>query len=93
MIENVEGAEWTVARALPRTSGIEGKDRQWVTDLVPMLKDVTGCDGKIDHLWTTRRGKQVMVFNPMDQGIETEYRDGKAFAVKGWRGIRSGCND
>jgi hypothetical protein len=61
-VANVEGAEWNTARRLPRVAELNSKG-QWLRDLAPLLAGYKGCDGKMDGLWTCRRGDQTMVFN------------------------------
>jgi hypothetical protein len=70
-VKDVDGNAWPSAQSLPRTAPLGAKNHQWLTDLAPMLKEIPGCDGKLDGLWTTRRGKQVMILNPGDQPIDT----------------------
>lgn len=78
-IQDVEGRPWPTAAKLRHLAPIPSK-AQWITDLTPILSNYKGCDGKVDGLWTCRRGNQVMIFNTTKESVSTTI-DGKDVRV------------
>jgi hypothetical protein len=50
-----------------------GKDRAWLKQLREQIAGLKGVDGKLDGLWTCRRGKEVFVYNSNSKAIDTEW--------------------
>ncbi|HWX19132.1 MAG TPA: family 14 glycosylhydrolase [Candidatus Binatia bacterium] len=70
-IRNVEGLLWSSADQLVRVAPL-AKRQEWLKDLSMQLAGGKGVDGRLDGLWTCRRGKQVFVFNSADKPAETQ---------------------
>ena len=69
-IVNVEGKPWRGATRLQRVAA-QGKDRRWLKELSAQLTGYKGVDGKLDGLWTCRRGAQTFVFNSGTKPVQT----------------------
>jgi hypothetical protein len=70
-VKNVEGEPWPRASKMEHTAPLNTHG-QWLRDLVPKLAGLKGVDGKIDGLWTCRRGKQVFVYNSTAKAVDSE---------------------
>ncbi|MGZ4961959.1 MAG: family 14 glycosylhydrolase [Limisphaerales bacterium] len=69
-IKNVEGKQWmpkhgTIIRTVPLN-----KDRAWLAQLSAQLAGLKGVDGKLDGLWTCRRGNELFVYNSGNKLVE-----------------------
>ena len=60
---------WTATR-LQRVPAL-AKDRRWLKTLSAQLAGYKGVDGKLDGLWTCRRGPQVFIFNATTKPVQT----------------------
>jgi hypothetical protein len=70
-LKNVEGKVWSGNSKLIHIAAFGAKDRSWRKELAPLIAGGKGVDGKVDGIWTTRRGSQVFVFNSTAKEIET----------------------
>jgi hypothetical protein len=70
-IHNVEGKPWPRASKMIRVAPL-AKNPAWLKDLSAQLAGYKGVDGKLDGLWTCRRGDQVFVFNSTTRPAETQ---------------------
>jgi hypothetical protein len=66
----VEGKAWKAAARLQRIAPL-GKDRAWLKELTPLVAGLRGVDGRLDGLWTCRRGTQVLLFNTTAKPVQT----------------------
>jgi len=70
-VVNVEGKPWPGAAQLKRVAPL-GKHSAWLKDLSNQISGYKGVDGKLDGLWTCRRGSQVFVFNSTAKPVGTK---------------------
>ncbi len=77
-IKDVEDRPWIWAHSLERVPKIP--DSNWLEELAPKLKGLTGVDGKLDGVWTTHRGKQVFALNTGDKPATVEI-NGKSIDI------------
>jgi hypothetical protein len=75
-IASVEGKSWEPSRRLAQVSSLETKGRTWLKELATQLNGFKGVDGRLDKLWTCRRGKELFVFNSSDKPVETRLNGG-----------------
>jgi hypothetical protein len=80
-MRNVDGVDWFAPDGAPVRYIQAGPKNRWLRALAPMLDGLKGCDGKIDGLWTCRRGDQIMIFNTKKDPVATTV-DGKAVRVE-----------
>jgi hypothetical protein len=73
-IRNVAGAAWPLASSRPANVTLLSRD--WLTDLVAPLKDLKGCDGILDGVWTTHRDGQIFVFNTTNKPVAVTLMNG-----------------
>jgi hypothetical protein len=69
-INDVEGHPWSGAAsttAIPTAK----TDKPWLTQLAEKLAGARGVDGKLDGLWTCRRGGGVFIYNATGKPVET----------------------
>jgi hypothetical protein len=78
-VQDVEGRPWAPFAPVTQLSP-RGKDSPWRTELAPLLAGLKGVDGQLDGLWTTRRGKQVFIYNSTAKAVNTSV-DGQSVAV------------
>jgi hypothetical protein len=69
-MQNVEGTVWTLP-SLEHISPLKTPHRQWLTELMPKIAGITGVDGKLDGIWTLRRGKQIVLLNSTTKPVRT----------------------
>ena len=79
-IHNVEGKEWPGGQGMKRIGTAERK-AEWLKELSSNLAGYKGVDGKIDGLWTCRRGDETFVFNSTGKPVEKEI-EGKSVTVE-----------
>jgi hypothetical protein len=79
-IQNVEGQVWRGSTLLTAVAPVENS-RTWLKQLLPLLARCKGADGQLDGLWTTRRGKQTMIFNSKDAPVSTPTADGEVRTI------------
>jgi len=65
---NAEGKEWSFASRLARVPEMQS-NKAWLTELGKMLEGCKGYDGKIDGLWSTRRGHELFILNTTDKPV------------------------
>ncbi|HWF17826.1 MAG TPA: family 14 glycosylhydrolase [Verrucomicrobiae bacterium] len=70
-IKNVEGKPWSASSKVTRVSAV-AKDKKWLKELSAQLAGLPGVDGRLDGLWTCRRGAQLFLFNSTAKPVETE---------------------
>jgi hypothetical protein len=68
---DVEGKHWPRASELARVAPV-AKDAAWLKELSGQLAGYRGVDGKIDGLWTCRRGDQLFVYNSSSRPVEVQ---------------------
>ncbi len=78
-IKNVEGQLWGGASKIIRIAPLT-KQQNWLKELGVELAGYKGFDGQLDGLWTSRRGKQLFVFNSTDKLVEAKI-DGHSIKV------------
>lgn len=78
-IRNVEGKPWRSATKIEQMAMPE-KGSAWLDDLAPRLDGCKGVDGRIDGVWTMRRGNEVLLFNSKDKPAEVKV-DGRSVPV------------
>ncbi|MEP6662398.1 MAG: family 14 glycosylhydrolase [Verrucomicrobiota bacterium] len=78
-IKNVEGESWRSAAKITRIAPLE-KDKIWPKEMTARLAGYKGFEGKLDGLWTSKRGSEIFVFNSTDQPVETKM-EGKAVKI------------
>jgi hypothetical protein len=66
------GAAGEAPAPLPIRVASLAENREWLKELAAEIARCKGVDGKLDGLWTCRRGRQVFVFNSTDQPVETK---------------------
>jgi hypothetical protein len=71
-MKNVEDQPWTCASASSLETVANTPESDWLKDLAPKIKGLTGVDGRIDGVWTTHRGKQVFALNTSDKTATVE---------------------
>ncbi len=69
--KDVEGKVWSGNSKLTHVAAIGAKDRSWRKELAPLIAGGKGVDGKVDGIWTSRRGSQVFVYNSTSKEVET----------------------
>ena len=82
-IQNVGGDPWSGAAEIEHVAALfsdPAKQQTWLNDLSPLVAGLTGVDGKLDGLWTCRRGSQLFVFNTRDKPVQSEIA-GKSITV------------
>ena len=75
-VKDVEGKPWAEASKLSKVS-VPSAASDWLKELAPRLNGLRGVDGKLDGLWTCRRGKQTFIFNSNDRPVELDTGGGK----------------
>ncbi|MDB6125521.1 MAG: Beta-amylase [Pedosphaera sp.] len=65
-VKNVEGQLWNGSAKMTKVAA-RTKNGEWLKELSAQLAGCKGVDGKLDGLWTCRRGTQVFVFNSTDK--------------------------
>src|SRR5205085_11032351 len=78
-IKDVAGVKWAGSSKVERVDPRDGAKR-WLPELTKSLKGLKGVDGKLDGVWTSRRGKQVFAYNSGDKPASAEI-DGKMVQV------------
>jgi glycosyl hydrolase family 14 len=78
-VKDVEGLTWPDEGRVKRIAKT-ASPAEWRPELLTRLNDLKGVDGKIDGLWTCRRGSQVFVLNTNDKEVEHEV-DGKKVKI------------
>ena len=82
-IQNVGGNPWSGAAEIEHVAALfsdPAQQQTWLNDLSPLVAGLTGVDGKLDGLWTCRRGSQLFVFNTRDKPVQSEIA-GKSITV------------
>lgn len=79
VIRTVEGRDWADSSRVTRIGRV-AKDQAWLNELLPLLAGCRGADGKLDGLWTCRRGGQVLVFNSTAKPVGTKL-DGRSVQI------------
>lgn len=69
-VRDVDGRPWNPAARLEQTAP-RGKNSAWREELAPLLAGLKGVDGKLDGLWTCRRGSQVFIYNSTTNPVST----------------------
>ena len=80
-LKNVEGKQWTAKRGTVVHTVELNKDRAWLKQLRDELSGLKGVDGKLDGMWTCRRGKEVFVYNSGNKPVQTEL-NGEAITIE-----------
>ncbi len=71
VIKNVEGEPWANATKLIRISPLT-KPEAWPKEMAALLAGYQGFEGQLDGLWTSRRGKEIFIFNSTDKSVKTQ---------------------
>jgi hypothetical protein len=80
-MKNVEGVERRPKGERNFQTVALGKDRTWLKQVREQITGLKGVDGKLDGLWTCRRGKEVLVYNSGSKAADTTC-DGVAVTVE-----------
>lgn len=72
-ITNVEGKQWKPKPGTVLHTVALNKDRAWLKQLRDQLTGLKGVDGKLDGLWTCRRGNQLFVYNSGNKLVEMSF--------------------
>jgi len=72
-IKNVEGKPWSPKRGIVSRTVALHKDRAWLKQLGEQLAGFKGVDGKLDGLWTCRRGNELFVYNSGNKAVEAQF--------------------
>jgi hypothetical protein len=78
-IKDVAGNKWVGSAGIERIDPPNGA-RKWRLALAASLKGLKGVDGRLDGVWTSRRGKQVFAYNSSDKPATAEI-DGKPVQI------------
>jgi hypothetical protein len=70
-VQDVAGCPWSGALPVTEVSAL-GKDSPWRSELAEKLAELKGVDGKLDGLWTCRRGKQLFLYNTTTKPVSTK---------------------
>jgi hypothetical protein len=65
-IANIEGKPWKQPSKLRSTAAVNS-DQKWLKELQQELVGVKGVDGKLDGVWSCRRGNETFWFNSKDK--------------------------
>jgi hypothetical protein len=68
-VANVEGNVWKPARKIQHVISVDKTDA-WLPELGARIRGLNGVDGKLDGVWTCRRGAQVFLYNSKDKPAE-----------------------
>jgi hypothetical protein len=71
-MKNVEGVEWNPKGSKTFETMPQGKDRTWLKQLREQIAGLKGVDGKLDGLWTCRRGNAAFIYNSNSKPTDTE---------------------
>ena len=66
----MEGKAWAGNAKVAHVAALNEKGRSWRKELAPLIAGGKGVDGKVDGLWTCRRGSEVFVFNSTSKEVE-----------------------
>jgi hypothetical protein len=78
-IKSVAGKAWDGSSKIERVDPKNGA-KNWLPALGVALKDLKGVDGKLDGVWTSRRGKQIFALNSTDKPVAATI-DGKSVPI------------
>jgi hypothetical protein len=78
-IKDVAGKKWDGSAKIERIDPPNGA-KKWLPALAKSLMGLKGVDGKLDGVWTTRRGKQVFAFNSGSKPATAEI-DGQSVPI------------
>src|SRR4051812_44583718 len=78
-IKNVAGDSWGGASKIERINPPNGA-KQWLPELAKSLRGLKGVDGKLDGVWTSRRGRQVLSYNSGNKPAIAEI-DGRSVQI------------
>lgn len=78
-IRNVEGEKWADGSNIIRVAPLT-KTEEWPKELAAQLAGFKGFEGQLDGFWTSRRGKEIFVFNANETAAETKI-DGEPVRV------------
>ena len=70
-IKNIEGTTWSGESKVERIAKAS-KGKMWLQELATALAGIPGVDGKLDGVWTSRRGHQVFAFNSTNKPVTVE---------------------
>src|SRR5207253_8691547 len=70
-IKNIAGKTWSGAAKAERV-GQTADPHKWRQELADKLQNLQGVDGKLDGVWTTRRGRRVFAFNSTAKPVTVE---------------------
>jgi hypothetical protein len=74
--EDVEGRPWAGAAS----ATVIPPEKPWLPELAKELAGAKGVDGRLDGLWTCRRGGEVFIYNSTSKPVETML-EGKSVTV------------
>ena len=78
-IKDLAGNKWAGSSKVERIDPPNGA-RKWRPALAVSLQGLKGVDGKLDGVWTCRRGQQVFAYNSTDKPATAEI-DGKPVQI------------
>lgn len=67
-IKNIAGNLWEGSSKIERIDPPNGA-KKWLPALAASLRGLKGVDGKLDGVWMSRRGKQVLAYNTGDKPV------------------------
>jgi hypothetical protein len=78
-IQDVERRKWDGDSKIERV-GLPPHQKNWLQQLTASLQRLKGVDGKLDGVWTSRRGRQVFAYNSKTNSVTVDI-DGKQVAI------------
>ncbi len=79
VIKDVAGKSWGGDSKIERIDPPNGA-KQWLPALAASLRGLKGVDGKLEGVWTSRRGQQVFAYNSGDKAATADI-DGKPVQI------------
>ena len=67
----VAGAKWEGSSKIERIDP-PNCAKQWLPELAKSLRGLKGVDAKLDGIWMSRRGQQVLAYNSTDKPATAE---------------------
>jgi hypothetical protein len=78
-IMNVEGEPWAGAANIIHVAPL-AKKTEWPREMAAQLAGLKGFEGQLDGIWTSRRGKEIFVFNSTKKPVEAKI-DGRVVQI------------
>jgi hypothetical protein len=78
-VQNIAGRKWARLEKAERIAQ-RSKGKEWLDELAKALRGLGGVDGKLDGVWTSRRGKQVIAYNSTTKPVAADI-DGESVTI------------